>query len=268
MEPQEICRSCGFWREGCVLIRESRLAELLDAAPCRPWEWVERWVSRFVRFLQPNAVSHREDLLQDLQLHLRQPSFRLPPSLVPDSQHFRSYLRSVVLNRASDFLRHERIVPKVRCGACLYRGVSGKCTKALGVDKSGREIPHPHYEKAVDPGTNPGSLEPPCEEFFWRYRPLRLEEAGRPAPPGRDPRAEERSAVLALALAELMREGPQGRRRALILREHFLRGKTVVETAKRLGLNERTVRRNIQAALEALRKIISGKLKINKEDLL
>jgi RNA polymerase sigma factor (sigma-70 family) len=272
MRPEGPCRGCSFWEEGCRLIRDGRTGELLDAGACRPWRWVPDWIDRFLRCHHANAVPQREDLLQDLQLHLRQPSFRFPADLTPDAHHLRPYLRSVVLNRASDFLRKERVVPKVRCGACLYRGRKGRCTCAVTAGEGAGEVRHPHLDEPVDAGANPLTLEPPCREFFWRYRPLSVEDLGErrkaAAAPARDLADEEVADLLTAALAALMRAGPSGRRRALVLREHFLAGRTATAIADSLGLNERTVRRNLQAGLEALRVILREKIGVTEEDLL
>ena len=74
--------------------------------------------------------------------------------------------------------------------------------------------------------------------------------------------------MVALALEELMRAGAAGRRRALILREHFLANRPATAIAERLGVNERTVRRNIQAGLAALRAVLKDRFGLREEDLL
>lgn len=247
------------------------MAELLDSGACQPWTSIPRWVDRFLRFHHSEAQSQAEDILQELQVFLRKPDFRLPADFVPDAQHLHPYLRSVVLNLASDFLRRERLAPKVRCGACLYRGPAGRCTRATSINGGGREGPHPHFDRAVDPGANPHSLVPPCREFFWRYRPLRLDEINerrRAVEPRERLASEEVAGLLVNALEELVRAGSSGRRRALILEEHFLRGRTAAAIGERLGLNERTVRRNIKSGLSALRVILRERIGVREEDLL
>ena len=161
MVPKGPCAGCRWWRDGCALIRESRVGEILDGGPCRVWPWLKRLIDRFLRLHHGEAESRNEDLYQEIQLFLRQPGFRLPGDFVPDGPHLRSYLRTVVLNRASDFLRKERLVPKLRCGACLYRGNTGRCTRARSINGGGHERPHPHYDTVLDPGANPHSLKPP-----------------------------------------------------------------------------------------------------------
>jgi DNA-directed RNA polymerase specialized sigma24 family protein len=260
MRPEGPCRSCRFWGDGCTLIREGRTGELLDYGACQPWDWVAPWIDRFLRTHRTDVASEREDILQDLQLFLRRRDVRFPADFVPDAQHLRPYLRAVVLNRASDFLRRERLVPKIRCGACLYRGVAGTCTRT-----------HAHYGEAVGPGTNPQTLVPPCKEFFWRYRPITIDEISerKKVAPAREGLADEEVAgLLTLALEELMRAGPAGRRRALILKEHFLAGLTATAIADRHNCNERTVRRNIKAGLVALEKILREQFGVDQADLL
>ncbi len=271
MRPEGACRNCRFWDDGCLLIRENRAGDIIDHGACRPWSWVGPWIDRFLRLHHADLASEQDDLLQDLQLFLRRPKFQFPEDFVPDERHLRPYLRAVVLNRASDVLRRERLVPKIRCGVCLYRGASGTCSRTLTKDEMGRERPHPHYQKHVDPGSNPQALRPPCQEFCWRYRPVRLDEISQRKKAARAPESlasEEAAGLLALALEELVRAGPTGRRHALVLKEHFLVGRTATAIAAQLDLNERTVRRNLKSGLEALRTILTERIGVDEADLL
>lgn len=270
MRPAGPCVKCVFWSDGCELIRTNGIATLLDSGSCLPWSWIEVWISRFLRYHHAEAVDQEEDLRQEIQLFLRGPGFRFPADLMPDAGHLRAFLRSAVLNRASDVLRRDRLAPKVRCGACLYRDVAGRCALPVAAALDGGRVPHAHYGVPVGAGTNPLALHPPCGEFFWRYRPRRLEELSArrtAAPAARDPAGEELSALVILALEELMQRGAAGRRRALVLREFFLANRPATAIADRLGVNERTVRRNVQDGLSALRTILENELGVREEDL-
>ena len=270
MRPVGPCATCDYWRDGCALIREGRVGALLDSGACEPWTWVRGWISRFLRYQHAEALGQEEDVLQELQVFLRQPGFRVPRDVGTDADHLRPYLRSAVLNRATDFLRRERLAPKVRCGACLYRGAEGCCSLAAVTTAAGRREPHPHHGRPVEAGANPQALRPPCGEFFWRYRPRRLEEISvrrKVSPPGPDPAGDQLGGVVTLALEELMQAGKAGRRRALMLREHFLGNRTAKAIAEHLGVNERTVRRNLRAGLASLRTILEDRLGFREEEL-
>jgi len=264
------CASCPFWAKGCRLMLEGRLAELLDRGACRPTEWIASWIQRLLQNTAPHWSLDSEDLLQEMQVYLREGGLKLPEDLPPDAKHLRRYLRSAVLNRISDLLRHQKVIPKVRCGACLYRGARGTCMKATTVDGAGGIKPHPHYGRAVDPGASPASLDPPCSEFFWRYRPLRLDEIAEikksEAAPD-DQGTQELKSILAAALEELASGGAARFRQAYFLKKYFLDGRPATELAREAGLNERTVRRHIAAGLGALRRILEEKYGVKPEDL-
>ena len=270
VSPDPPCRTCEAWKEpGCAYVRRNDIRALVERGKCAIGRALEEWVRHYVRFRAPASGNAEEDLLQEIHVFLLEPGFSFPERLTPTAGHVRRWLRTVVLNRLTDLLRRERVIPKKRCGACLYFTPRNSCSRALSKTAEGKEVPNPHYEKELDPHTNPDGLVPPCPEFFWRYRRTPLEAVTPSAPPpGEAAEKAETESLLVEAVAELVLSGESGRRQAYVLREHFTNGRALVHIAEELGLSERTVRRTVQAGLAALARILKEKFGVTGEDLL
>ncbi len=266
----EPCKTCRFLGpKGCGLVQGNQLGKLMDEGLCRPWSWIESWTGRFLRMRSVPRDLH-EDLLQELQVFLRRPQFRFPEDFPARIRFLRSYLRKVVLNFSHDYLRKEKLAPKVRCGACVYFGPSQQCRLAMVINGGGTERPNPHQYSMLDPLTNPAALKPPCRSFFWRYRPQSIEEIGeRCRRQPSNPALEEKEAaeLVALALGDLAQTGKAGFRRAYVLKEQFFSGRTAVSLAEELNCSEKTVRRDLKAALAALKLILRERFHVEESDL-
>jgi len=270
VKPDPPCRTCEAWKDpGCAYVRRNDVRSLVERGKCAIGPALEEWVRHYVRFRAPSSGNMEEDLLQEIHLFLLEPGFSFPGRITPTAGHVRRWLRTIVLNRLTDLLRRNRVIPKKRCGACLYLSPRNRCSRALSQAPEGKEVPNPHYDKELDPHTNPDVLVPPCPEFFWRYRRTPL-EAVTPSspPPGESAEKAETETLLVEAMARLVAAGEAGRRQAYALREHFTNGRAAVSIAEELGLSERTVRRAIQAGLAALARILKEEFGVAEEDLL
>jgi DNA-directed RNA polymerase specialized sigma24 family protein len=160
------------------------------------------------------------------------------------------------------------VIPKIRCGACLYLTPRRTCNLTTIRTDTGEETANPHLGAEFDPHTNPGTLVPPCRSFFWRYRRTSLEGV---APAARAPATEakrrETADVLDRALVHLLRSGPTGRRQAFILSEHFTNERPATAIAADLGVSERTVRRDISAGLASMHQVLTEKFGLGQEDI-
>ena len=230
-------------------------------------EAVSSWIEHYLRIRCPGGEPLKDDAVQEVLLVLHGRDFALPAKLVPNAPNIRRWLRTLVLSRLTDFLRRERVIPKVRCGACLYLSVKNACSLPAVQAPNGGKTPNPHYEKTVDPHQNPSSLVPPCGEFFWRYRRTPLESASsrRNGVTNGLERAEL-SQVLRRALLLLLRSGPAGRRQAYVLNEHFTGETPATAIAQDLGVSERTIRRDIEGGLKALNRILKEEFGLSEED--
>ncbi len=269
MNPEGPCVACEAWRgAGCAFLRRGDTKSLLDRGGCQILKAVESWVGHYVRVRCPGAQHLEEDILQDVQLMLHGPDFSFPPNLVPNAAHLRRWLRTLVLNRITDYLRRERVIPKIRCGACLYFTPRKTCELAGMRNDSGEETANPHYGTKLDPHTNPAALVPPCRSFFWRYRRTSLEGVSpRARAPSANLERQETSELLDTALLRLLRAGPAGRRQAFVLSEHFTHERPATAIATELGVSERTVRRDIAAGLKSLHQLLTEKFGFREEDI-
>ncbi len=234
---------------------------------------LKSWITAYLSVRAPTAHDLAEDMLQEVRLALLEPSFTFPSDMSPTAGDLRRYLRKVVLNRLTDLLRREKALAKKRCGACIYFSPRGTCSKPTGRSPAGDPAANPWYEKKLDPHTNPDSLDPPCREFFWRYRAETLNSAsvGPEASQGKDAKAQERretQEALLDALALLFTRGPEGRRCAYLLQQHYMNGRPAGALAEELGTSERTVRRLLKAGLKDLGEILREKFHLEAEDLL
>ena len=262
------CPACYAWREdACELLRRGDAKALFRSGNCDLPRAIESWIDHYIRIRCPGAEGLRDDLVQDVQLVLHAEGFSFPDRLIPNATHLRRWLRTLVLNRATDFLRRERVMPKVRCGACLYLSVQAACSLATVRAERGSEAPNPHYEKKLDPHTNPSSLVPPCRDFFWRYRRSPLDELSRKEEaPSKAAERGETENVLQKALHHLLKSGATGRRQAYVLHEHFTNEVPATTIAEELEVSERTIRRDIAAGLKELQGILKERFGLTRGD--
>ena len=207
-------------------------------------------------------------ILQDLQLLLYGPAFAFPAELTPNALHLRRSMRTLVLNRITDFLRRERVIPKVRCGACLHFLEQGHLRARDGAGTSAAaEIPNPHCGKVIDPHTNPEALAPrvPSSSGVIAARPSKVSPRQRPR--RRRPWEKKGTRAAAACPRLLLREEPAGRRQGHIIDEHFAKDRPANAIAAELGVSERTVRRDVQAGLAALHRILTDEMGLTHEDL-
>lgn len=256
------CPACGRTHPGledCELLRPGSAS---PAGRCEIFRRIARTARRYIHLRYPERGGDLDDAIQEVWMRLsRQCGSGNAP---PGGPVFWRWLRTVVFNCLTDLLRRERVVAKKRCGACAHFHGAGSrgCGKTVIRDPSlGREIENPWFGEKVGAETSPDALDPPCREFFWRYRPRGIEEVERELEaPATDPAAlaEPPGAEALAALARLVRRGPETLRRASVVYRHYVKEEGLESISRSLGITARTARRDLQRALVELREILES----------
>ncbi len=258
--PASPCSACGHADPGleeCVLLKPGGTSPVKQ---CEIFQRILQTARRFIRIRYPERSGDLDDVTQEIWLRLaKQREAGGTPS---EKWVFRKWLRTVVFNCATDLFRRERVVAKKRCGACAHYDIagSGGCRKASLRDPAlGSEVENPWFGTKVGAETVPDTLDPPCREFLWRYRPRGIDEVEHQLEaPSSDPLAlvESPGAEALAALARLARRGPEPMRRASVVYRYYVEGETLVEIARSLGITERTAHRDVRRAMGELREIL------------
>jgi len=257
------CGGCEHFdseREECAPLARRRTRPILEGGACRILAMAGDFARRYVGARYPEARDRIDDVVQEVGLKLAAapPEGEALPVTYPA---LRRWLFTVTANAATDLLRRERVVAKKRCGACAHYATAPPpgCRRETVRDAgTGVARPNPWFGGRVTAETDPGGLRPPCDGFFWRYRPQAL-DPGSPDPRAIDRKGEEQEDARELheAIAKLAARGPDGLRRAFAVYRHYVEGEGTEAIATALGVTARTVRREIERGIEDLRGILS-----------
>ncbi|MBN1417451.1 MAG: sigma-70 family RNA polymerase sigma factor [Planctomycetes bacterium] len=243
----------------CAPLARRRIRPILEGGACRILAMARDFARRYIGARYPEARDRIDDVVQEVGLKLAgaPPEGEDLPSGYPG---LRRWLFTVTANAATDLLRRERIVAKRRCGACAHYSSAPPpgCRRGSVRDPAtGVAHPNPWFGGRVTAETDPRGLRPPCDGFFWRYRPRALDR-GTEDPRATDrPGEEEDAREIHEAVARLAARGPEGLRRALAVYRHYVEGERTEAIAEAIGVSARTIRREIERGLEDLREILS-----------
>ncbi len=272
--PAEVCVACRFGtgeHRDCTLILAADLSVLLAEGPCRLPDVIADRVERWLRRHFPLSAGHAEDAAQEILLRLMERRDAFPGGDIRSLPRLQRWLNHFARNGIIDHLRRARVIPKLRCGACVHFASepSPRCRLEWLPEAGARPARNPHFGDGVEHGTNPRRLDPPCETFEWRrpgtFDPFEGEILAR----GTGSPGDETAKIVILALDRLAAMDRDGVRIASAIERFYLRGDDVPSIAAAAGVSERTVKRLLAAGRERLLMVLRRDFAVVRlEDLL
>ncbi len=258
-----VCESCRFGSgpsRDCSLIVAGNLRELLDSGPCQLGRHIRSRVNVILRRNFPLVKEQSDDLYQEAILKLLEGGTSFPGAQIKGLAALRRWLMRFLRNQVVDYLRRQKVITRLRCGACenFSRNTPQRCLLEFVTSPGGELIPNPWWGDRVTPSTDPRRLDPRCSEFDWR-RPATFDvfdddvAATTPAAS----RAEEAVRVCLLAIDRLAAASERGVREAAVIAGHYFSKRTVSDLARQSGVSEKTIKRLLASGRVSLLKIMT-----------
>ncbi|MFT7619429.1 MAG: RNA polymerase sigma factor (sigma-70 family) [Planctomycetota bacterium] len=257
-----VCVSCRFGtgpdRE-CSLILDGNLTELLSEGPCQLDRHIRSRLNIIMRRNFPLVTDHADDLFQEAIMRLLGPGLAFPGQLLKTLPALRRWLPRFLRNQVIDYLRHQKVITRLRCGACenFSRNTPQRCQLEFITEDGGELVPNPWWGDRVSPSTDPRRLDPSCSEFVWR-RPATFDIFDEEAV-GKNPAAsksEEAARVCLLAIDRLSVSSERGMREAAVIAAHYFSKRRVADLATRSSVSEKTIKRLLSTGRKSLLTIL------------
>ena len=246
-----------------MLLQSGEEQRLIAEGPCRLGDWIPKEVKSLIRSRYPFARRLEEDIASEVLLSILGSEKLCGSGRIRHFVVLERRLREMMRSRVIDALRHHGLVARMRCGSCVHfeRGSPPGCGLALlpGIGEADR--PNPWRGDAVDRGSDPRRLAPPCAAFRWR-RP-ETHDIFEEEIPGVDASgtARERAAsLLVQGIDRISRQGESGMKVAAVLFWHYLRGKEVAALAEESAVSEKTIKRMLKDGRERLQVVLRDEL--------
>lgn len=257
-----VCESCRFGtgpERRCSLIVEGRLKDLLSDGPCQIDRHIRSRLNTIMRRHFPLVTEQADDLFQEAVMHLLDPKLKFPGAAIKTLTAFKRWIPRFLRNQIIDHLRKEKIITRLRCGACEHfsRINPQRCQLEFITSPDGEMAPNPWWGDRVVPSSDPRRLDPACSEFHWR-KPATFdifdEEVASKNPAAS--LSEEAARVCVLAIDRLSATSERGMREAAVISGHYFSKRTVADLAKRSSVSEKTIKRLLSTGRRSLLQIL------------
>ncbi len=258
-----VCQSCRFGsgpQRDCSLIAKGDLSALMEQGPCQMDRYIRSRINLILRRNFPLVTGQGDDVYQEAALRFLDPELPFPGAKLKGLAGLRRWLPRFLRNQVIDHLRRQKIITRLRCGACEHysRATSQRCQLEFYVGPDGELTPNPWWGDRVSTKTDPRKLDPACGEFTWR-KPATFDvfddELVSETPAAS--KSQEAVRVCLLAIDKLSATSDRGIREAAVIAGHYFSKRSVADLAERSGVSEKTVKRLLASGRVALLKILT-----------